>query len=323
VLTLLLCHYFLCLLMLSHIRVCVLVVLFIIMNAYLVAYSQIPVWLSHSAYWISPLSWTTRSLAINEFSAHKYDMPAPADPTVRVGDFYLQQFDLQLGMTWKWMGVVYMMGWMLVWMAICTAALNRIGLVGPQGSEREHYIEVGEEHAAERKRKQETIRAEHHVSAGDVNSHPANCVSSDHDDAQTTDIEMGPVSIAPPAVLAMAASASSSPAAVSSEAACGVDHAEALTPDVLTAIDGEQDRLQSDLARPQPSMATGHQQLKLTSLPFTPVTLAWEDLNYSVTLPDGSERVLLHSVSGFGVPKEMTALMGASGAGTHNGVYTC
>ena len=76
----------------------------IIMNGYLVAYSSIPIWLRSTAYWITPLSWTTRSLAINEYSADKYDRPAPADPSMRVGDYNLEQFHLQGGMVWKWMG---------------------------------------------------------------------------------------------------------------------------------------------------------------------------------------------------------------------------
>ena len=56
---------------------------------------------------------------------------------------------------------------------------------------------------------------------------------------------------------------------------------------------------------------------QLSALPFTPATLAWSSLNYSIPLPDGSggQRVLLSNVSGFSLPGTMTALMGASGAG--------
>ena len=74
-----------------------------------------------------------------------------------------------------------------------------------------------------------------------------------------------------------------------------------------------------------------------TALPFTPASLAFQDVSYSVKvsvyllsvfatkhlsyyafamqLPTGVERVLLHRISGSAQPGRMLALMGASGAG--------
>eukprot|EP00300_Choanocystis_sp_HF-7_P021794 c20895_g1_i1.p1 GENE.c20895_g1_i1~~c20895_g1_i1.p1 ORF type:complete len:1359 (+),score=349.22 c20895_g1_i1:1-4077(+) len=52
-----------------------------------------------------------------------------------------------------------------------------------------------------------------------------------------------------------------------------------------------------------------------TSLPFTPVTLTFENLTYSIESATGQQTELLKNITGFAVPGTMTALMGASGAG--------
>lgn len=50
-------------------------------------------------------------------------------------------------------------------------------------------------------------------------------------------------------------------------------------------------------------------------LPFTPMTVAWRALRYTVKLPDGSDKTLLNGISGVAQPGRFAALMGASGAG--------
>jgi len=56
--------------------------------------------------------------------------------------------------------------------------------------------------------------------------------------------------------------------------------------------------------------------IQTSALPFSPVTLAFKDVSFSVGKPDSDEeKVLLRSVSGFAEPGTLTALMGASGAG--------
>lgn len=50
-------------------------------------------------------------------------------------------------------------------------------------------------------------------------------------------------------------------------------------------------------------------------LPFTPTTLAFRNLTYTVKLPSGEPIDLLHGVSGYAKPGTLTALMGSSGAG--------
>jgi len=59
----------------------------------------------------------------------------------------------------------------------------------------------------------------------------------------------------------------------------------------------------------------GVQQISAT-MPFEPMTLAWEDLHYYVDLPKGGETLeLLSGISAYAKPGDMTSLMGSSGAG--------
>lgn len=50
-------------------------------------------------------------------------------------------------------------------------------------------------------------------------------------------------------------------------------------------------------------------------LPFTPMSVAWRALRYTVKLADGTSRTLLNGISGVAQPGRFVALMGASGAG--------
>ena len=54
------------------------------------------------------------------------------------------------------------------------------------------------------------------------------------------------------------------------------------------------------------------------ALPFTPMSVVFRDLTYTIKLPKrsgGGTRTLLQGVSGYALPGKMIALMGASGAG--------
>ena len=58
--------------------------------------------------------------------------------------------------------------------------------------------------------------------------------------------------------------------------------------------------------------AGGHPSLttKEAALPFTPVTLAFKDMYYTINLKDGQLVDLLQGVTGYAIPGTMTALMG-------------
>jgi len=76
----------------------------------------------------------------------------------------------------------------------------------------------------------------------------------------------------------------------------------------------------SSLSPPKKQLASTRSSAKasfhLNALPFTPATLAWKDLKYTVYLGrEKTPRVLLNHISGYAKPGTLTALMGVSGAG--------
>jgi ABC-type glutathione transport system ATPase component len=71
---------------------------------------------------------------------------------------------------------------------------------------------------------------------------------------------------------------------------------------------------------PKQMSSRGKSSFQMTGMPFTPVTLAWRDIHYYVTVkaPKGKQTItkhLLKGISGYSKPGSLTALMGSSGAG--------
>ena len=82
------------------------VMLFVVYGGFLIPREQIQNWLIW-AYYLSPFSWGTDSLAINEFSASKYS-PLDASTGERLGDTYLKAFGLRPGLEWQWYAIIYL-----------------------------------------------------------------------------------------------------------------------------------------------------------------------------------------------------------------------
>ena len=85
----------------------------------------------------------------------------------------------------------------------------------------------------------------------------------------------------------------------------------------------------TDIEKAQPPIAspslentqrdeTHNETKEQPAAPVAPVmtdTFSWQHINYTVPMPDGSQRQLLDDISGFVAPGKLTALMGESGAG--------
>ena len=75
---------------------------------------------------------------------------------------------------------------------------------------------------------------------------------------------------------------------------------------------------ENDLALRAPVASVSEQKTVQKALPLTPMTVAFTDITYTVTLPKhlgGGEKTLLRGISGVARPGRILALMGASGAG--------
>eukprot|EP00742_Colponemidia_sp_Colp-10_P003656 GILJ01003891.1.p1 GENE.GILJ01003891.1~~GILJ01003891.1.p1 ORF type:complete len:1450 (-),score=269.52 GILJ01003891.1:263-4612(-) len=101
------------------------------------------------------------------------------------------------------------------------------------------------------------------------------------------------------------------------------DEASDLAEDGMISPDAIQQTVSVNIEQPIPTRrSTTGAASKLSALPFTPVTLAWKDISYTVFVQGTGKnkktvtpKQLLHNVNGFAKPGTLTALMGSSGAG--------
>ena len=75
-------------------------------------------------YWISPLSCSVRSLALNEFTTVQWSAPYEFDPAISIGDASLATFGVQTGYWWVWLGVGVLAAYAIMFNIITTLALT-------------------------------------------------------------------------------------------------------------------------------------------------------------------------------------------------------
>ena len=230
----------------------------IVFGGFLITRDKIPNFLIEF-YWLTPISWALRSLVQNEFYADEYGS---------VGVTYLQAFEVQTDRVWKWMGFIYLIGFMVVCLLGASWLLVNVRFDLLQGT----------------KRKQADQSA-----TGADGSLVANS----------------------PSALGVNGSAATAGGAV----AVGVQP-------IAIAPKGTSLQLVEQRA-PSLGRVTGQSSSKIVnasfSIPFQPMSLAFDDLHYTVKVKtkEGktTDRKLLNGISGYVKPGQLTALMGASGAG--------
>jgi ABC-type multidrug transport system ATPase subunit len=88
------------------------VLIFVIFAGFIVTTDQIPDYLIW-AHWISPLSWSVRALAINQYRASSFDVCVYGDVDycteygMKMGEYYLGLFGIDTEKTWVVYGIIY------------------------------------------------------------------------------------------------------------------------------------------------------------------------------------------------------------------------
>ena len=89
------------------------------------------------AYWVSPLAFTVRSLALNEVTTKQWSGPYEYDPSITIGEASLAVFDIQTGYWWVWLGVGVLAAYAIVFNLIATVAFTFLSCRLPQELELE------------------------------------------------------------------------------------------------------------------------------------------------------------------------------------------
>lgn len=101
---------------------------------------SVPDWLIW-AYYLSPFSWATTALSLNEFNADKYQSVADVDdPTISKGDAYLEAFGMRTEFVWKWVPLAYLWGF-YAFLSLCSVfVLNHLRPSVAMGAKRPHRV---------------------------------------------------------------------------------------------------------------------------------------------------------------------------------------
>ena len=243
-------------------------------------------------FYMSPFGWGVRSLALNEFHSATYSELDAANGGVSTGDSYLRSFGVFTDPVWLWMGPVDLAGVYLLFLAMNAYLLDKLKPITPMGTRKSdtkvsgEHVEGPPEEAAGTS-DQSTPQHQRHV----VAHHHSNGNAGSHGGAH----------------------AHGHKAARHGHGSSAAANGDSLTIQVGPGAGaGKSGHLHSK------GLKSTKASFQLTALPFVPVTLAWQNINYSVEVGAGKDkhsRQLLCDISGFAAPGKMTALMGSSGAG--------
>ena len=301
------------------------ILLFVIFGGFLIPYSEIPHWLVW-VFWISPLSWGVRSLALNEFKSSRYDGPSSSGQ--RLGDFYMSTYDVFTNEQYKWAGVGYLLGFFLTWytstltLSLQPRSMCRVDTLSVRrsflsllcvsrravvSSYAITYIRAGGSLGTKRlppvDNKQLKAQGLHVADGGmvDTNGKPVEAAVTD-----TTATALG----------SAATTVASEVGAPMGAAISVTNSAAARNPIAVTPQVGGHVSLPIAV---QPRLPSRHKSsFQLSGMPFTPVTLTWRNIHYYVDVGGRKNKVtkhLLKGINGFSKPGTLTALMGSSGAG--------
>ncbi|KAG2492873.1 hypothetical protein HYH03_008788 [Edaphochlamys debaryana] len=270
-----------------------------------IARTSIPgwwIWL----YWISPMSWTVRSMSISELTSPDWDDSAVewgAPPGLPLGQYVLLYRGFQREWKWVWIGIGMEIAITIFLTAVQALALAK--LPPPSGNKPPPNEECPDELTDE-----ELARSKASALSRSQSNKVAPCVACDQLRLQQAHSA------------SRAASARSSQAPVAPQQVRLHTRGSGGLPSSAN-LQQQGSKSNSDL-KPAAGLGSGSGSGKGEvvvpvgggGLAFAPMSLAFTDINYFVPKPKGSgELQLLRGVSGSFRPSVLTALMGASGAG--------
>lgn len=295
--------------------------LMLIYGGFLIPYSKLPPH-AYPFYWFSPFSWSTRSLALNEFFDSDYAGPVfPGGPSR--GSYYAGVFGLQYEEAYRIAGPFVLIAyWIIFGFVCCSLVLSRAAYPAPAGTTRisESTLEKAALEASSG-----YVRGENNGggTTPSVSSPAASPAASAVAAPLSGDKGGSDGSGSSIVVTAEAAAAVISPSAVVSvDAAAPVRPAPPLAPVAVAPPSPSATTAAAAapvLTRISPTAVVAAHVSKHHAalvLPRVPVTLAYQDITYEVYNPRIKKTVtLLRGIDGYARPGTMTALMGASGAG--------
>lgn len=103
----------------------------------LITRAKIPPWFIW-VYYISPFSWSIRSLALNEFESGRYAISVGnnTNASTTLGQLYLDAYEFQSGDDWKWSGIIFLSLYLLLMASLCVFILNCGKPSGTRGTSR-------------------------------------------------------------------------------------------------------------------------------------------------------------------------------------------
>jgi energy-coupling factor transporter ATP-binding protein EcfA2 len=289
-------------------------------------------------FWISPVSWELRSFALNEFDAPRYDRDVNGE---RLGDSFIDQYGLQSEFIWKWLGVLFIGGFYILFLisnAVLLSILPPRASIGTRISQKQRRLGAqGASHrgsagagattedtgamnggeAGAQKEKTDQDAAKEVAQKRDDQEEMSDSEESGSDEFDDAAEEQADHE----AAKQHRSVASNKEAPRSSPAGSPREPDDAQTQQQRNKLGKSQVSFQDTQQtssgpsrQKQLASAQSTKSFQLSSFDFTPVTIAWQNVEYTVQ-DQKKERKLLNSVSGFARPGEMTALMGSSGAG--------
>jgi ABC-type multidrug transport system ATPase subunit len=230
-------------------------------------------------YWLNPLAWAFRAVAVNEFRSPSYDVcsvpnvPAgqPCPSGLTLSEQIFLTYDLRSDVSWIWTGLAFVYIFWFVMTVLTGVVLSNVRYHGANGEITEDDV----------KDEQGWVHETEDVAGGELGGGlPAPAPGA------VSDVEASTLAAPEPATQC--------PTHMSS--VCSQYHTSA-------TADRE-------------SILATTESMDLDTPQFVPVTLTFEHINYSVPHPGGDGMLeLLHDITGYAKPGTMTCLMGSSGAG--------